>query len=185
MNKVLVSILISTVSVIFSIISLCFAAYRTPELEFDYLGAIIGVQSIIITILIGCQILNYISIKSELRKTVDEISTDKMIKLSKALLGYTDARLSSIYVYGGNANSLDNAFSALSVILESKGISAYDLSLNYTMSKILDYINDMEANDSVEIYKGKKNHYIHLLNQIEHPDKNDIISQIRMAKEIS
>ena len=53
MNKVLVSILISTVSVIFSIISLCFAAYRTPELEFDYLGAIIGVQSIIITILIG------------------------------------------------------------------------------------------------------------------------------------
>lgn len=129
--------------------------------------------------------MNYISIKSELRKAVDEISTDKMIKLSKALLGYTDARLSSIFVYGGNANSLDNAFSALSVVLEGKGISAYDFTLDYTMNKISNYINDMEVEGSVEIPKGKKNYYIHLLNQTEHPDKNDIISQIRNAKEIS
>ena len=66
------AIILSTVSFVISIVALCIAAYRSPELGFDYLGLLVGIQAVLITALIGWNIyavLDLRSIKSELMDT--------------------------------------------------------------------------------------------------------------------
>lgn len=55
MDKAAVSIFISTISLVFSIISLCVFAYRPYNLEFDYIGVIVGVLSFLVTVILGYQ----------------------------------------------------------------------------------------------------------------------------------
>ena len=66
------AIILSTVSFVISIVALCIAAYRSPELGFDYLGLLVGIQAVLVTALIGWNIyavLDLRSIKSELTDT--------------------------------------------------------------------------------------------------------------------
>lgn len=63
MNKWNILTGISIISLMLSLISICIAAYRTPELGFDYQGIIVGLLSLLITVLIGWQILSVIDIR--------------------------------------------------------------------------------------------------------------------------
>ena len=54
------SIWLSIISLLLSIISTCVAVWRSPELGFDYQGVITGVLSLLVTVLIGWQIYNYV-----------------------------------------------------------------------------------------------------------------------------
>ena len=66
------AIILSTVSFVISIVAICIAAYRSPELGFDYLGLLVGIQAVLVTALIGWNIyavLDLRSIKSELTDT--------------------------------------------------------------------------------------------------------------------
>ena len=44
---------LSIVAMTIAIIATCIAAYRTPELGFDYQGVIVGILSLLVTVLIG------------------------------------------------------------------------------------------------------------------------------------
>lgn len=59
-----VCIYLSSIAVIISFIALCMAAYRTPDLNFDYHGILPSVWSILITVLIGWNIYSIIDIKN-------------------------------------------------------------------------------------------------------------------------
>ena len=66
------AIILSAVSFVTSIVALCIAVYRSPELGFDYLGLLVGIQAVLVTALIGWNIyavLDLRSIKSELMAT--------------------------------------------------------------------------------------------------------------------
>lgn len=86
MNKGNILTGISIISLMLSLISICIAAYRTPELGFDYQGMIVGVLSLLITILIGWQIYTTINVKEELdgikdiRKEIDKQETDIYVR---------------------------------------------------------------------------------------------------------
>lgn len=69
MKKENVSLIVSGMAFILSIVAVCIAAYRTPELGFDYQGVIVGVLSLLVTVLIGWNIYTLIDIR-ELRKDV-------------------------------------------------------------------------------------------------------------------
>lgn len=62
---------LSIVAITLSITATCIAAYRTPELEFDYQGVIVGVLSLLVTALIGWNIYNII----DFNKKAEELST--------------------------------------------------------------------------------------------------------------
>lgn len=62
---------LSIVAITLSITATCMAAYRTPELEFDYQGVIVGVLSLLVTALIGWNIYNII----DFNKKAEELST--------------------------------------------------------------------------------------------------------------
>lgn len=60
------------ISVIISITSLAIVSPRNKNLDFDYIGVIIGLLSLIVTILIGWQIYSTINIKNMISKEVHE-----------------------------------------------------------------------------------------------------------------
>lgn len=47
------SIWISIVSLLLSVIAVCVAVWRSPELDFDYQGVLVGVLSLLVTVLVG------------------------------------------------------------------------------------------------------------------------------------
>ena len=54
---------LSGIAIIISVIAICFAAYRTPELQFDYIGVLVGIIASLVTVLIGWNIYTLIDIK--------------------------------------------------------------------------------------------------------------------------
>lgn len=62
---------LSVVAAITSVIAISIAAYRSPNLGFDYQGVIVGILSLLVTILIGWQIYNALEIKKEIKKEID------------------------------------------------------------------------------------------------------------------
>lgn len=59
-----ISIWIGIIALILSIISICISAWRSPELSFDYQGVIVGVLSLLITVILGWNIYTVIDIKN-------------------------------------------------------------------------------------------------------------------------
>lgn len=60
-----------SISIIISIVSLSIVAPRSKALDFDYIGVIIGLLSLIVTILIGWQIYSTINIKNLISKEIE------------------------------------------------------------------------------------------------------------------
>lgn len=58
-----IAIGLSGIAIIISVIAICFAAYRTPELQFDYIGVLVGIIASLVTVLIGWNIYTLIDIK--------------------------------------------------------------------------------------------------------------------------
>lgn len=60
------SIWISAVSLLLSVVAVCVDAWRSPELSFDYQGVIVGVLSLLVTVLIGWNIYTLVDLKGVL-----------------------------------------------------------------------------------------------------------------------
>ena len=76
-------VIASATALTLSFISVCAAFYRTPELGFDYQGVIVAVLGILITLLIGWQILNVFSIEKKINEIVSERVKDLEAVISK------------------------------------------------------------------------------------------------------
>lgn len=59
-----ISIWIGITALVLSIISICTSAWRSPELSFDYQGVIVGVLSLLVTVILGWNIYTVIDIKN-------------------------------------------------------------------------------------------------------------------------
>ena len=71
------AIAISIIAIIIGIIALCFAAYRTPLLGFDYMGLLVGILAALVTALIGWQIFTTIGVEkkiNDMEKKVDDMN---------------------------------------------------------------------------------------------------------------
>lgn len=173
-----------------SIISLALSGYATlacdKRIEADWMGVLVGILSLLVTALIGLQIYNYISFKSELEKRVTEIVNERINKLNHAVTGYAKARLSNAIFMKAIPNSLNNAFDALEDIILSENIDPSNTALNCAIDKIVGAIDDIKSSNNgiLMIFSNKKNHYLKLIRSIEHEDKDDIIVALKDAKEI-
>ncbi|MEG1726053.1 MAG: hypothetical protein RR313_11730 [Anaerovoracaceae bacterium] len=88
MTKTGVATILGIVSLMISVIALCVAVYRTPELSFDYQGVLIGILSLLVTVLIGWQIYTFIDINKraiELSKLTitASLNTEKSLAISE------------------------------------------------------------------------------------------------------
>lgn len=76
---------LSIVAMTIAIIATCIAAYRTPELGFDYQGVIVGILSLLVTVLIGWNIYTFIDIKGTSQK-IDKFRAEFEGKIKKSSL---------------------------------------------------------------------------------------------------
>lgn len=60
------------VSLLSSVVAVCVAVWRSPELSFDYQGVIVGVLSLLVTVLIGWNIYSVIDLRGT-KKKMDEM----------------------------------------------------------------------------------------------------------------
>lgn len=124
--------ILSIVAIALSIIAIAKVA-PTQIIDFDYLGAIIGVLSFLVTLLIGYQIYTVINVKEELkevRKAKDEID-DKMQKIADKLSKDFEEELC-------NAAPLIMAIASKDKgIIETESFKAYKNSLPDQLSKEL------------------------------------------------
>ena len=76
---------LSIAAIICSVVAICVSLPSAPELGIDYIGVIVGILSLLVTMLIGWQIWNTIAIEKKIKaetKTVSK-SFDKEIKTTK------------------------------------------------------------------------------------------------------
>jgi hypothetical protein len=177
-----ITIPLSIAAIIFSIMAICVSCPRELDLGFDYQGVIVGILSLLVTMLIGWQIYNLFMLKSEMEKRMEEILNDKLRKLNHIVTGYTKARLSNALFCKEEPESLDNIFDAIEDIIQGDGIDPENMALNCAIDKIHAYIQD-SGNSSIKILRGKRNHYINLMKNIKHEDKDEIIEKLRNAIE--
>ena len=76
---------LSIVAMTIAIIATCIAAYRTPELGFDYQGVIVVILSLLVTVLIGWNIYTFIDIKGTSQK-IDKFRAEFEGKIKKSSL---------------------------------------------------------------------------------------------------
>lgn len=82
------SIWISIVSLLLSVIAVCVAVWRSPELDFDYQGVLVGVLSLLVTVLVGLNIYTLVDFRKK-ESMVDEkikLITESLSNLNKAEL---------------------------------------------------------------------------------------------------
>lgn len=177
---------LSVIAIVISIIAICISCPHISELGFDYQGVLVGILSLLVTALIGLQIYNYITFKSEMEKRVTEIVNEKLGRLNHSVIGYAKARLSNAIFMKAIPNSLNNAFDALEDIVLSENIDPNNTALNCAIDKIVGAIEDIKSSNNgiLKIFPNKKNHYLKLIKSIEHEDKDDIIAALKEAEDM-
>ena len=68
--------LLSIISIIISIIAICISCYRTNNLGFDYLGLLVGILALLVTIILGWNIYTAIHLNEIMDNKINEAKTE-------------------------------------------------------------------------------------------------------------
>lgn len=175
--------IISITSLLLSVIAVCVAVWRSPELSFDYQGVLVGVLSLLVTILVGFQIYNSIDVNRKMAE-IEKVSRDTArIESSKSI----HATKSCMHTREG-IESYNNHFVTIAIdefmIALQEGILSED---NDMLEQPYHYLMMiMRGNkDGYPILKGEKDKYINILSsvQIYKSDMNKLIRFISMSDE--
>ena len=89
---------LSIAAIICSVVAICVSLPSAPELGIDYIGVIVGILSLLVTMLIGWQIWNVIAIDKKVKDEVKQVSKSfakdiKKIKDDYGICGYHTTNL--------------------------------------------------------------------------------------------
>lgn len=122
------SIIIGIVSLAFSVVAVCVACWRSPELSFDYQGVLVGILSLLVTVLIGWNI--YTTIRIEGRISKFKYAVPVSLCTSLAQLGR------ALYNNDDYANALMSLLNALSVYEEGSEDKMMESAYSYSVTTI-------------------------------------------------
>lgn len=88
MKARIISITISTLALVCSIVAICLIAPRKGELSFDYMGVIVGILSLLVTVLIGWNIATALNLKEEWMQ-FKQSSEDSQKKVKELMASYS------------------------------------------------------------------------------------------------
>ena len=123
-----ISIWVSCISLLLSVIAVCAAFWRSPDLSFDYQGVIVGVLSLLVTVLIGWNIYTTIGIESRINKF--KYAVPISLCTSLAQLGR------ALYNNDDYANALMSLLNALAVYRKGSENELMEESYLYSVNTI-------------------------------------------------
>lgn len=164
------------VSFAMSIISLCNSLPRTNGI--DYIGVIVGILSLLVTLLIGWQLVNYFVVEKRMRGYAQKL----IGKYRHSVNCYVIA-LYAVQAYQSNNTEMgiDTSMNAI-----GEGLKGYDKdSISLPMSQLAELAKRYKTGTyNVRIYKGKRNEYLKTILNTEDTNVNAIVDMIRNADEI-
>lgn len=157
------------VAILISIIATCIAAYRTPELGFDYQGVIVGILSLLVTVLIGWQISNYLLFEKRMQNEVKDLKYSVQISVCTSL-SQLGLALYNNNDYAGAMQAFFNSINAWDKNIKNKlSDEAYQCAINHFKNM---------ANKNASFAVDKEDFATHL-NAAKKTEDKDIINFVK------
>ncbi|MDD3040152.1 hypothetical protein [Bacteroides sp.] len=101
---------LSIAAIIFSIVAICVSLPSSPELGIDYIGVIVGILSFLVTLLIGWQIYNAVTIEKRIKSEVELVKDllNKSIDKARKDLSLSNSRALTEALFKQESNYLDS-----------------------------------------------------------------------------
>ena len=163
------SLILSVIAFVFSIISLGVACYRTDNLGFDYLGVIVGILAILVTILMAWQLYKY----SAWKDTINEVLYTALDKSTKDYTSYMKS-ITQIYTRSMVIDNSKSAFLFDTAIesLNELSRNGNEVLKNQGVDFFYDYLYElsiiMKDTNYMKLFSGKKDHYKYILSIVPH-----------------
>lgn len=125
MKKENISLIVSGMAFILSVVAICMAAYRTPELGFDYQGVIVAFLSLVVTFFVAVQIYQSFNLKRDIDRSNNELY-DKMKRECESALN----------TYMANTISLADKLKKETENIISKRIEDYDHTISASVYQV-------------------------------------------------
>ncbi len=190
---------LSIAAIICSVVAICVSLPSAPELGMDYIGVIIGILSLLVTMLIGWQIWNVIAIDKKIDGKVKQTSdslTESINVTKKEMIEYiekaneksqTEIMTSLLFIQGDNflfksqfENALLRYLDVISDIIEKPYIENYSDAINACILKAREAMRSVNNNELKRVLKEeKKESYLKALLKIEGYKAIDIIIFLR------
>ena len=165
---------INMMAVILSIIAICIAAYRTPELGFDYQGVIVGALSLLVTVLVGLNIYTLIDFRRK-----ENILEEKIVLISNILSNLNKAELSNEAATEGAIASL---YYSLMGLKDPSGLEYRYIYHNIVSLEKISHLDNVETCNA--IIKAMLETIVHPENiSISKENKNQLYVWISKVKE--
>ena len=153
---------------------------------FDYLGVIVGILAVLVTILIGLQLYNYIFVRENIQQIVDA-EIQKMVKDYEHV---TEARNKVFSAYDflvtdfNAPKIIDRIMEALKEIEQCENATMKSYTLRDTMEEAHVFLSSNDAPKEPRIYKGKRAEYLFTLKKVEHMYEPELRQYIEKAIEV-
>lgn len=190
---------LSIAAIICSVVAICVSLPSAPELGIDYIGVIVGILSLLVTMLIGWQIWNVIAIDKKIDGKVKQTSdslTESINVTKKEMIEYiekaneksqTEIMTSLLFIQGDNflfksqfENALLRYLDVISDIIEKPYIENYSDAINACILKAREAMRSVNNNELKRVLKEeKKEFYLKALLKIEGYKAIDIIIFLR------
>ena len=190
---------LSIAAIICSVVAICVSLPSAPELGIDYIGVIVGILSLLVTMLIGWQIWNVIAIDKKIDGKVKQTSdslTESINVTKKEMIEYiekaneksqTEIMTSLLFIQGDNflfksqfENALLRYLDVISDIIEKPYIENYSDAINACILKAREAMRSVNNNELKRVFKlEKKESYLKALLKIEGYKAIDIIIFLR------
>ena len=146
-----------------SFVSLGISCYRAENnLSFDYLGLIVGILALLVTVLIGLQLYNYIYARENIKQIVNE-EIRKMVDdydhLTRAR-DYTTDGFDYIVTRYINEKIMDRFMKALQEIIKCENLEMRRHGIEYVMNEAHQFCEDYRRDDGPRIYKRKRDEIV-------------------------
>ena len=172
------------------IVSFVSLGFSLPRCEWsngiDYLGVIVCILAVLVTVLIGLQLYNYIFARENIKQIIDE-EIRKMVKdfehvtsAHEKMLGGYDFVVTDYC----NEKIADSIMMALKDLIECGNPKMRDSSIDYVMVECHKFVSDYSQDNRPRIYKDKRAEYLFILKKVDHMYMPELKKYIEDATEV-
>ncbi len=152
-------------------------ALKNPKTDIGQNEVIVDILSILVTVLMGWNILSVVDIRRKADK-VDHVSKD----LEQAIKGMMQLNVKSFYMVGDYEVLLDNCFTSLEHMLQCKG--EVKQTAVTELLKLMNTICTTVKDGKKKIKRGKRLDYQIILYSVKNIDTSNILKYINDAQEV-
>lgn len=187
MKKEHIFFFIIFVTFLVSFVSLGISCFRAEmSLGLDYMGVIVGILALLVTILIGLQLYNYIFARENIKLIVDE-QVKKMIEDYEQVTKARDLVIEGYeYIVSEfiNEKIADHIIMSLCELKKCHNEIMKDYCLDYVMEEAHKLCTYYAEERERKIYKDKKLDCLHVLRKVDHKYTPELINYIENAEEV-